>query len=119
MGAFSASGHLEWRSQLLRGKKRAYEAPYGKDSLTLAEMVNTVPGGWEWRLNPVTGRAHQLRFELFKRGIPIWGDSLYGSQVDWPEGIALRSVQIEMPGEFAEKWKLPEVFDGEPLNPPS
>lgn len=114
-GAFGASGDLRWESKILRGKKRAYEAPYGKDAITLARLEQKIPGGWEWRLNPITGRAHQLRFELYKRGIPIWGDTLYGSTQQWPEGIALRALQIEFPTDFAEKWGLPTQISCLPL----
>jgi tRNA pseudouridine32 synthase/23S rRNA pseudouridine746 synthase len=110
-GAFSVSEPQKWESKILRGKKRTYEAPYGKPALTWATMVREIPDGWEWRLNPVTGRSHQLRFELSKRSIPIWGDTLYGSLHKWSEGIALRAIALEFPIEFSEKWKLPERFE--------
>jgi tRNA pseudouridine32 synthase/23S rRNA pseudouridine746 synthase len=115
-GKFDVQAQLQWESTILRGKKRAYEAAYGKKAITLARLKEEHPRYWEWRLNPVTGRAHQLRFELAKHGCPIFGDVLYGSTEPWPEGIALRAVTLEFPAEFAEKWKVPAQFEAIPLN---
>jgi 23S rRNA pseudouridine1911/1915/1917 synthase len=38
-----------------------------------------VPGGMLLELRPRTGRMHQLRVQTSSRGLPIWGDVLYGS----------------------------------------
>lgn len=91
------NAHFEWKSQLLRGKRRAYESPQGKPSLTLAQYVGVRPDGYlTWDLQPVTGRSHQLRFDLSRHGFPIVGDKLYGSQVEWGvDSIALRSYRID------------------------
>jgi tRNA pseudouridine32 synthase / 23S rRNA pseudouridine746 synthase len=88
-----------WRSRLLRGKKRAYESPAGKDCETLARCVGKAETGqgsaWRWRLEPKTGRPHQLRFELARHGHPILGDALYGAKRPWDGGgIALRCVRL-------------------------
>jgi tRNA pseudouridine32 synthase/23S rRNA pseudouridine746 synthase len=96
----AASGAPEiWRSQLLRGKKRAYESPHGKAAETAARPLGMVEaeGGpaLQWALTPRTGRPHQLRFELAKHGFPILGDALYGASRPWPKGgIALRCVRL-------------------------
>ena len=95
-----------WKSLLLRGKKRAYEADFGKPSLTEGYVFDETKSSIEWRLNPRTGRSHQLRYELFKHKCPILGDRLYGSEKEWHDGIALRALELEWPAEFAEKWKL-------------
>jgi 23S rRNA pseudouridine1911/1915/1917 synthase len=59
-----------------------------------------VPEGLAWlKLRPETGRTHQLRAQAAARGMPIVGDSTYGSTRDFPEGIALhaRSLTVEHP----------------------
>ena len=88
----------EWRCRLLRGKKRAYESPHGKDSLTLATCLFVKDEVFHWDLSPITGRSHQLRFELFRHGHPILGDVLYSSNKEFnginSGGIALRSYKM-------------------------
>lgn len=91
-----------WKSYLLRGKKRAYEKPFGKEAITeavLQSQTASIPSGCSlWRLFPLTGRAHQLRYELSKRALPILGDSLYGSQKKFsvPQAIALRAIELNL-----------------------
>ncbi|MEI8347643.1 MAG: RNA pseudouridine synthase [Pseudomonadota bacterium] len=100
---------LEWKSRLSRGKKRAYLDPRGKDCLTTAIPIQQKGHFLKWLLHPATGRPHQLRFELFHRGYPILGDSLYGSEHPWPAGgIALRLCQLGFPeGPERDRWELP------------
>lgn len=87
---------LHWKSQLLRGKKRTYESPQGKPSLTLATYLGKTKEYLLWDLQPVTGRPHQLRYELSRHGFPIVGDALYGSKVSFGENaIALCSYKID------------------------
>jgi tRNA pseudouridine32 synthase/23S rRNA pseudouridine746 synthase len=87
---------FEWKCRLLRGKKRAYESPQGKDSLTGATYLGMQQGHHEWDLNPVTGRSHQLRYEMSRHGHPIVGDELYGSKEKYAaEAIALRAYRID------------------------
>lgn len=112
VGPFEKNQSMTWRSKILRGKKRTYEAPFGKESITDAVVFNKTDSRIEWRLNPVTGRAHQLRFELAKRDCPILGDVLYGSKETWSEpGIALRAVRIDFPEDFASRWSLPTFYE--------
>lgn len=105
---------FQWKARVLRGKRRSFESPQGKDSLTLAEYLGVnEEKQLMWDLNPVTGRSHQLRFDLSRHGFPIVGDTLYGSKVSWkgPESIALRSYRIDFskaPG--ARELQLPEVI---------
>jgi tRNA pseudouridine32 synthase/23S rRNA pseudouridine746 synthase len=87
---------VEWKCKLLRGKKRAYESPVGKDSLTLATFLGKKEKGLLWDLSPVTGRSHQLRYELYRHGFPIVGDNLYNSTQPWPYGIALCSYALHL-----------------------
>jgi tRNA pseudouridine32 synthase / 23S rRNA pseudouridine746 synthase len=117
-GSFMKGDKVVWKSLLLRGKKRAYEATYGKPSLTEGFVFDETPKALEWRLNPRTGRAHQLRYELFKHKCPILGDRLYGSEKEWHDGIALRALELEWPAEFAEKWKLEVKVQVPPFSAP-
>lgn len=51
--------------------------------------------GYRWlRLWPETGRTHQLRVQAAIRGLPILGDSNYGSTKQFPQGIALHARQL-------------------------
>ena len=95
--AFNCNEIYEWKCILLRGKKRAFESPHGKTSLTLAKLVLIDEFGFShWELNPITGRAHQLRYELFRHNEVIVGDSLYGSLEKFTgDGIALRAFKID------------------------
>ena len=88
-----------WESMIQRGKKRSFEAPHGKPAKTNAKLVehSTIRDMSVaiWNLQPLTGRSHQLRFELAKRLRPIIGDALYGSTDVMPGGhIALRCFEL-------------------------
>lgn len=108
-----------WKSRLLRGKRRAYEHATGKASETEAIYIGKVAGtGWyRWELHPLTGRPHQLRYELSAHGFSIVGDELYGSKVGFNKpGIALRAVKIDFtqtPG--AAEFSLPAAIEVAPL----
>jgi tRNA pseudouridine32 synthase/23S rRNA pseudouridine746 synthase len=106
-GQFKAGETFEWTCKLLRGKKRAYESPAGKDSLTRARLISIdESGNSHWELEPVTGRSHQLRYELFRHDETIIGDQLYGStEIFKPAGIALRAFKIDF-----SKIKNREIF---------
>ncbi len=97
---------LNWESKLLRGKKRSYESPVGKEAKTEATWLGNETKTWsncnqevgKWTLNPITGRSHQLRYEMQKRKLPLLGDVLYGGStpLSWPpETIGLRAVAID------------------------
>lgn len=109
----------EWRSLLRRGKKRTYEAAHGQEAVTHAEWRREgfSPRAGEhrlreWWLTPLTGKPHQLRFEMFKHGLPIAGDQLYGSEIPWDgAGIALRAIRLEWPEPLAKKMELPVVTE--------
>ncbi|MBF0313637.1 MAG: RNA pseudouridine synthase [Oligoflexia bacterium] len=98
----SAGKSYCWKNKMLRGKKRAYYADYGKLAITYATCLGMEEQGnhsyYRFQLQPKTGRAHQLRLELAMHGYPILGDVLYGSTRNFlvtnPEAIALRAVEI-------------------------
>ncbi|MEW6055728.1 MAG: RNA pseudouridine synthase [Bdellovibrionota bacterium] len=108
---------FEWHSTLSRGKKRAYESSHGKKAITHAVFCEKKAfNGAEiliWRLNPLTGRSHQLRYELSHRGFPILGDTLYGARTSFlARSIALRAVQLDFQGcEEAAQLGLAEKID--------
>lgn len=104
-----------WESRLVRGKKRSFEAVHGQAARTLATWLKTMPdhsvapGAQLWQLQPETGRPHQLRYELAKRGSPIIGDRLYGAQRPWCEsGIALRAVMLRFSSVTGPRLGIPD-----------
>lgn len=104
----------EWKCKLLRGKKRSYESPHGKESITVAKLnLIDEKGIFHWEMNPITGRSHQLRFELFRHGHPIIGDQLYASdELFSSEGIGLRAFRIDFKqAPLREKFLLPDFLE--------
>ena len=102
-----------WQCRLLKGKKRSFESAQGKESITQATYLGLNYGYHEWDLNPVTGRSHQLRYELSRHGFPIVGDALYGSKESrGADRIALRSYLLDFSSapDF-QKWKLPKSIN--------
>lgn len=95
-GAGEYGEWAKWHSRIAKGKKRAFEAPHGKESATRARMLKGDADLWLWELQPLTGRSHQLRFEMAKHHFPILGDVLYGGapvpEKDW---IGLRAVELD------------------------
>ena len=103
---------VDWRSKLVRGKRRSFPAPHGKDSWTRARVVD--PARRLWELQPVTGRPHQLRVEMHLHGHPIEGDVLYGAPPRAQAGIALRAVSLDF-SRIAERCDLPEKVEAPKL----
>jgi tRNA pseudouridine32 synthase/23S rRNA pseudouridine746 synthase len=99
---------FRWRSPLVRGKKRSFVARHGKIAVTAATALGRLPAEafcgpgvagevLRFRLEPETGRPHQLRVHLAGAGFPIVGDALYGSRLPFHRpGIALRAVELEI-----------------------
>ncbi|MBY0415611.1 MAG: RNA pseudouridine synthase [Bdellovibrionales bacterium] len=110
---FKVGERHSWKGRVLRGKKRAYLSPHGKDSLTEAHLIKIENGIFHWELNPITGRSHQLRFDLFRHGHPIIGDELYSSNEKFLEaGIALRAFKIDFSkAKNASQFFLPEILE--------
>ncbi len=107
-----------WESRLARGKKRAYEAKFGKNGATVAVWENFLrlegidQDLLKWKMRPLTGRPHQIRFELMKHGCPVLGDKLYGAkQVFSGSGIALRAFSLDFKNiKDRSSWGLPEMI---------
>lgn len=104
----------EWRANLVRGKKRSFEAPHGKPSLTRARVIAR-DGQVLWELEPVTGRPHQLRVQMAQHGFPIAGDKLYGAPVTAERpGIALKAVKLDFT-RIGVRFGLPDVLTASAL----
>lgn len=110
---FNVGENYLWKCRLMRGKKRAYEAPHGKESVTKAKLIEVRNDFFHWELNPVTGRSHQLRYELFRHGYPIVGDDLYSSTKKFElPGIALRAFKIDFQNtKNADVLELPPFIE--------
>jgi len=52
----------------------------GKEAVTDYETIETKNGRSLVRLQPRTGRTHQLRVHMSHIGTPIYGDDLYGAR---------------------------------------
>ena len=131
--SFQPHKEFEWQMKIMRGKRRSFESVHGDLALTLAQMKELLSVYQKdeakrnliyWRLQPVTGRAHQLRLELSRHGFPILNDVLYGGVsfessglgAQWPNGgIALRSIEIQIQSSEADLFSLPKVIKINPL----
>ena len=51
----------------------------GKEAVTLYEVIKKNDNYSLIKLNPMTGRTHQIRVHLSHIGCPIYGDDMYGS----------------------------------------
>lgn len=114
---------VRWTSTLLRGKKRAYVHPAGKLAITDVWLQTQDASGLHFLLRPRTGRGHQLRVELARRGCAIVGDTLYGStEPSSQPGIALQAIALSFSGWIdASRLHLPAtlVLPGCPPLPPA
>jgi tRNA pseudouridine32 synthase/23S rRNA pseudouridine746 synthase len=97
-----------WKTQILRGKKRSFESTNGEWAETEATVVAKTNDKVQWQLYPITGKPHQLRLELSRRGFPIVGDSLYGSKLQHLKaGIALEAYELDLT-KVPDRQGLPE-----------
>jgi len=85
-----------WSWPLRQGKKRVYVHEAGRECVTEATPLRLEERGQLWSLKPRTGRRHQLRVHAMTAGHPIHGDALYGSEIAWQDGIALRAVRLAL-----------------------
>ncbi|MDH7452805.1 pseudouridine synthase [Luteimonas composti] len=67
------------RSRLAPGEPffRMREVPGEANSETVIEPIDRGDANWTYRLEPVTGRKHQLRVHMAALGVPILHDRLY------------------------------------------
>lgn len=69
--------------------------PHGKLSTLKYEVTGQDQRGTHLRIEPLTGRSHQIRVQLAAREMPIRGDAKYGSQVKLNGRISLHAVSLE------------------------
>jgi len=86
-GGLSAAATAEWRDLVekipdqARGRIAAAPAGTAREAVTQVRIAATGPapsGEMLLRMEPLTGRMHQLRIQSAARGMPIVGDDLYG-----------------------------------------
>ncbi|MCX6116343.1 MAG: RluA family pseudouridine synthase [Proteobacteria bacterium] len=78
-----------------------------------------------YKVNPVTGRSHQIRVQFSNFGCPLYGDVKYGSTSSWDKRIALHAFRIEFthpvtkepmtincdpPNYWDDIWKIKSTF---------
>jgi tRNA pseudouridine32 synthase/23S rRNA pseudouridine746 synthase len=96
-----------WTTKIQRGKRRSFESDHGEWAETEAAIMNVNADSLIWNLYPLTGKPHQLRFELSRHGFPIDGDHLYGSNVKVAQdGILLRAIHLDL-SNVTDKMGLP------------
>lgn len=94
---------------------------HGKPALTRWKLLAMEPGGARLRLEPHTGRTHQLRVHCAAIGHPIIGDVLYGLVIDRDpldpsrpaERLMLHASELEFPdpsGSGRVRCTLPPGF---------
>lgn len=78
---------LDWPNR----PRRVIDAHLGKPSLTRWQSISVdrAAGTSRFRLEPLTGRSHQLRVHLMAIGHPILGDALYA-----PAAVAAASARL-------------------------
>jgi tRNA pseudouridine32 synthase/23S rRNA pseudouridine746 synthase len=109
---FKKNEEMTWECLLAKGKKRAYIADFGKHAITKVKLVDVRGDQYFFDLNPITGRSHQLRFEMYRHQYPILGDALYSSPVKSLSGISLRAYRLDL-SNCSERFNfdLPEFFE--------
>lgn len=107
----------EWQCRLVRGKKRAFEAEYGDPAQTLVTYLGLREDKLFFQLSPLTGRSHQLRYEMYRHQFPICGDTLYGAKKPFDKlqsqaGIALKATVLDFSkSQKRESFGLPEKIE--------
>lgn len=123
----SKSGEL--RHFLQKDEKRntveVFYKPRGdaKESITRYELLDKIGNLYLLKVEPITGRPHQIRAQLQAMGCPILGDLKYGAEEALPDAsiglhcrsmafvhpVRLEAMQVE--AEFPEKewWRAVDI----------
>lgn len=92
---------LVYRSRLVRGDPffRMRETDGEPNAETRLDVLERHPQCWRYRLEPVTGRKHQLRVHMAALGAPIRGDALYPEigTVAGPLALLARALEFVDP----------------------
>jgi len=85
----------------------------GKAAVTAYEVVKTANGYSLLKLQPTTGRTHQLRVHLAHLGHPIVGDTLYGGEPADRLFLHALSLEITLPNKQRRTFEapLPKEFE--------
>lgn len=99
------------RSRLERGEPffRMREVPGEANSETVVDVLQRGDGAWCYRLEPVTGRKHQLRVHMAALGAPILHDRFYPLLQDPGPDDPARPLQL-----FARSLAFADPLTGEP-----
>ena len=99
------------RSRLERGEPffRMREVPGEANSESVVDVLERGEAAWRYRLEPVTGRKHQLRVHMAALGAPILGDRLYPVLRDQGADDHARPLQL-----FARSLAFDDPLTGEP-----
>lgn len=99
-----------YRSRLEAGEPffRVREAPGEVNSETRVDVLERSPRVWRYRLQPVTGRKHQLRVHMAALGAPILNDRYY--QELQPEGADDHARPLQL---FARALRFEDPLTGE------
>jgi 23S rRNA pseudouridine1911/1915/1917 synthase len=71
---------LEKDSRMNRARRLSRGEPGGKEARVAFRVLNRRADFAKLELWPRTGRSHQLRVQLARRGLPILGDTKYGAR---------------------------------------
>jgi tRNA pseudouridine32 synthase/23S rRNA pseudouridine746 synthase len=84
------------RSRLVRGEPffRMQEADGEPNAETRIDILERLGPVWRYRLEPVTGRKHQLRVQMAALGAPLLGDRLYPIPTERPGHLALLAREL-------------------------
>ncbi len=99
------------RSHLRAGEPffRMCEAQGAANSETRIEVIERGMHAWRYRLQPVTGRKHQLRVHMAALGAPIVNDRLYPVLEQQAPGDFSRPLQL-----LARALRFADPLDGSP-----
>ena len=84
------------RSRIIkdRGTPTAYETPGEPNSETRIELAGVRGGLARYRLEPATGKTHQIRVHMNSLGIPILNDPFYPRLLDVPFDDYSKPLQL-------------------------
>lgn len=73
---------------------RMHEVPGAPNSFTRMELLEVAAPWARYRLEPLTGKRHQLRVHMSALGLPLRGDAFYPEVNDPPEGDYSNPLQL-------------------------
>ncbi len=92
----------------------------GKEAVTKYEVISERNSLSLIKLNPITGRTHQIRVHLAHIGCPIYGDDMYGSPIENERTrLHCREIILNHPisgKEIKLTAEIPEDMQAESIN---